>query len=279
MSNWQEFSAKTVDEALTEALIKLETTSDQIEYEVIEKESSGLLGLFSKPARIRVCKKEDVQDIVRDFLNRLFENMNLNVEVEMNFDEEEKIIYVELKGDEMGVLIGKRGQTLDSIQYLTSLVANKNRDEYIKIKMDTENYRERRKETIENLAKNIAIKVKKTRRPATLEPMNPYERRLIHAALQDDKYVETYSEGEEPFRKVIVNISKEYASMPPRHNNNYRKKNGYNGRGGRKPYNKSYGKKPYGKSSYNKNNNRNSYHNQSNFGADVEESSNNSTEE
>lgn len=279
MSNWQEFSAKTVDEALTEALIKLETTSDQIEYEVIEKESSGLLGLFSKPARIRVCKKEDVQDIVRDFLNRLFENMNLNVEVEMNFDEEEKIIYVELKGDEMGVLIGKRGQTLDSIQYLTSLVANKNRDEYIKIKMDTENYRERRKETIENLAKNIAIKVKKTRRPATLEPMNPYERRLIHAALQDDKYVETYSEGEEPFRKVIVNISKEYASMPPRHNNNYRKKNGYNGRGGRKPYNKSYGKKPYGKSSYNKNNNRNSYHNQSNFGADVEESSTNSTEE
>lgn len=279
MSNWQEFSAKTVDEALTEALIKLETTSDQIEYEVIEKESSGLLGLFSKPARIRVCKKEDVQDIVRDFLNRLFENMNLNVEVEMNFDEEEKIIYVELKGDEMGVLIGKRGQTLDSIQYLTSLVANKNRDEYIKIKMDTENYRERRKETIENLAKNIAIKVKKTRRPATLEPMNPYERRLIHAALQDDKYVETYSEGEEPFRKVIVNISKEYASMPPRRNNNYRKKNGYNGRGGRKPYNKSYGKKPYGKSSYNKNNNRNSYHNQSNFGADVEESSNNSTEE
>ena len=278
-SNWQEFSAKTVDEALTEALIKLETTSDQIEYEVIERESTGLLGLFSKPARIRVCKKEDVQDIVRDFLNRLFENMNLNVEVEMNFDEEEKIIYVELKGDEMGVLIGKRGQTLDSIQYLTSLVANKNRDEYIKIKMDTENYRERRKETIENLAKNIAIKVKKTRRPATLEPMNPYERRLIHAALQDDKYVETYSEGEEPFRKVIVNISKEYASMPPRRNNNYRKKNGYNGRGGRKPYNKSYGKKPYGKSSYNKNNNRNSYHNQSNFGADVEESSTNSTEE
>lgn len=279
MSNWQEFSAKTVDEALTEALIELETTSDQIEYEVIEKESSGLLGLFSKPARIRVCKKEDVQDIVRDFLNRLFENMNLNVEVEMNFDKEEKIIYVELKGDEMGVLIGKRGQTLDSIQYLTSLVANKNRDEYIKIKMDTENYRERRKETIENLAKNIAIKVKKTRRPATLEPMNPYERRLIHAALQDDKYVETYSEGEEPFRKVIVNISKEYASMPPRRNNNYRKKNGYNGRGGRKPYNKSYGKKPYGKSSYNKNNNRNSYHNQSNFGADAEESSTKSTEE
>ena len=257
MSNWQEFSAKTVDEALTEALIKLETTSDQ--------ESTGLLGLFSKPARIRVCKKEDVQDIVKDFLKRLFENMHLNVEVDMKYDEEEKVIYIDLKGDEMGLLIGKRGQTLDSIQ---------NREEYIKIKMDTENYRERRKVTIENLAKNIAIKVKKTRRPATLEPMNPYERRLIHAALQDDKYVETYSEGEEPFRKVIVNVSKEYASMPPRRNNNYRKKNSYNGNGGRKPYNKSYGKKPYGKSSYNKPynnksyNRNNSYRNQSNFGSD-----------
>ena len=265
---------KTVDEALTEALIKLETTSDQIEYEVLEKESTGLLGLFSKPARIRVCKKEDVQDIVKDFLKRLFENMHLNVEVDMKYDEEEKVIYIDLKGDEMGLLIGKRGQTLDSIQYLTSLVANKNREEYIKIKMVTENYRERRKVTIENLAKNIAIKVKKTRRPATLEPMNPYERRLIHAALQNDKYVETYSEGEEPFRKVVVNISKEYASMPPRRNNNYRKKNGYNGNGGRKPYNKSYGKKPYGKSSYNKPynnksyNRNNSYRNQSNFGSD-----------
>lgn len=110
MSNWQEFSAKTVDEALTEALIKLETTSDQIEYEVLEKESTGLLGLFSKPARIRVCKKEDVQDIVKDFLKRLFENMHLNVEVDMKYDEEEKVIYIDLKGDEMGLLIGKRGR-------------------------------------------------------------------------------------------------------------------------------------------------------------------------
>lgn len=110
MSNWQEFSAKTVDEALTEALIKLETTSDQIEYEVLEKESVGLLGLFSKPARIRVCKKEDVQDIVKDFLKRLFENMHLNVEVDMKYDEEEKVIYIDLKGDEMGLLIGNVGR-------------------------------------------------------------------------------------------------------------------------------------------------------------------------
>ena len=117
------------------------------------------------------------------------------------------------------------------------------REDYVKIKMDTENYRERRRQTIENLAKNIASKVKKTRKPAYLEPMNPYERRIIHAVLQNDKYVETYSEGEEPFRKVVVNISKEYADMPPRRNN-YRRRNNYNGHGGgnyrRKPYNRNY---------------------------------------
>ena len=242
MSNWLEISAKTVDEALTEALIKLETTSDQIEYEVIEKESSGLLGLFSKPAKIRVCKKESVEDKVRNFLADLFEKME--VEVVLDYKEEDGVIDIELKGNEMGLLIGKRGQTLDSIQFLTSLVANNNREDYVKIKMDTENYRERRRQTIENLAKNIANKVKKTRKPAYLEPMNPYERRIIHAVLQNDKYVETYSEGEEPFRKVVVNISKEYADMPPRRNNNYRRRNNYNSHGGgnyrRKPYNKNY---------------------------------------
>ncbi len=243
MSNWLEISAKTVDEALTEALIKLETTSDQIEYEVIEKESSGLLGLFSKPAKIRVCKKESVDDKVRNFLADLFEKMEIEVEVVLDYKQEEGVIEIELKGNEMGLLIGKRGQTLDSIQFLTSLVANNNREDYVKIKMDTENYRERRRQTIENLARNIASKVKKTRKPAYLEPMNPYERRIIHAVLQNDKYVETYSEGEEPFRKVVVNISKEYADMPPRRNN-YRRRNNYNGHGGgnyrRKPYNKNY---------------------------------------
>ncbi len=243
MSNWLEISAKTVDEALTEALIKLETTSDQIEYEVIEKESSGLLGLFSKPAKIRVCKKESVEDKVRNFLADLFEKMEIEVEVVLDYKQEEGVIEIELKGNEMGLLIGKRGQTLDSIQFLTSLVANNNREDYVKIKMDTENYRERRRQTIENLARNIASKVKKTRKPAYLEPMNPYERRIIHAVLQNDKYVETYSEGEEPFRKVVVNISKEYADMPPRRNN-YRRRNNYNGHGGgnyrRKPYNKNY---------------------------------------
>lgn len=239
MSNWLEFTAKTVDEALTEALIKLEATSDQVEYEVLEKESSGFLGMFSKPVRIRVCKKESVEEVVRNFLGRLFQNMGLEVEVVMNYDEEASVIDIELKGEEMGVLIGKRGQTLDSIQYLTSLVANKDIENYVKIKMDTENYRQRRRETIENLAKNIASKVKKTRKTAYLEPMNPYERRIIHSTLQNDKYVDTYSEGEEPFRKVVVAVSKEYADMPPRRNN-YRKKN-YNGQNNRrKSYNKNY---------------------------------------
>lgn len=170
MSNWYEFTAKTVDEALTEALIKLETTSDQVEYEVIEKESNGFLGMFSKPAKIRVCKKESVQEIVTNFLNKLFSCMGIEVELVIEYKEEEGEMDIELKGEDMGLLIGKRGQTLDSIQYLTSLVANKDLEDYVKIKMDTENYRQRRKETIENLAKNIAGKVKKTRKPMHLEP-------------------------------------------------------------------------------------------------------------
>ena len=208
MSNWYEFTAKTVDEALTEALIKLETTSDQVEYEVIEKESNGFLGMFSKPAKIRVCKKESVQEIVTNFLNKLFSCMGIEVELVIEYKEEEGEMDIELKGEDMGLLIGKRGQTLDSIQYLTSLVANKDLEDYVKIKMDTENYRQRRKETIENLAKNIAYKVKRTKRPVSLEPMNPYERRIIHSALQNDKFVTTHSEGEEPFRRVVVTLKR-----------------------------------------------------------------------
>ena len=248
MSNWYEFTAKTVDEALTEALIKLETTSDQVEYEVIEKESNGFLGMFSKPAKIRVCKKESVQEIVTNFLNKLFSCMGIEVGLVIEYKEEEGEMDIELKGEDMGLLIGKRGQTLDSIQYLTSLVANKDLEDYVKIKMDTENYRQRRKETIENLAKNIAGKVKKTRKPMHLEPMNPYERRIIHAVLQNDKYIETYSEAEEPFRKVVVTVSKEYANMPPRRNNNYRRKNNFNNYNNRrKSYNKNdnHGNKEY----------------------------------
>jgi len=161
--------------------------------------------------------------------------MKLVVDIELDYDEIESVINIELKGDEMGMLIGKRGQTLDSLQYLTSLVANKKTEKYVKIKIDTENYRQRRKDTIENLAKNVASKVKKTGRPAFLEPMNPYERRLIHAALQGDKYVDTHSEGEEPHRKVVVTLNKEFASELPRRNN-YRRHNNNYSKNHRKPY-------------------------------------------
>ena len=208
MEEWKEFSAKTADEALTNALIQMETTSDQIEYEVVEEEKSGILGLFSKPAVIRVRKKENVVDTVKNFLAKTFQAMKLDVEIETEFDEVENEIRIELKGTEMGMLIGKRGQTLDSLQYLTSLVANKNKDTYTKIKIDTENYRQRRKETIENLARNVASKVKKTGRPAFLEPMNPYERRIIHSALQSDPAVSTHSAGEAPYRKVVVTLAR-----------------------------------------------------------------------
>ena len=135
--------------------------------------------------------------------------MGLAVDVEVKMNEEEKEMDVNLTGEEMGLLIGKRGQTLDSLQYLVSLVVNKESEDYLRVKLDTENYRERRKETLETLAKNIAYKVKRTRRPVSLEPMNPYERRIIHSALQNDKYVFTKSEGEEPFRHVVIALKKE----------------------------------------------------------------------
>ena len=135
----------------------------------------------------------------------------MEVEVKINFNKKDECVDVELLGNNMGVLIGKRGQTLDSIQYLISLVVNKGKEKYVRIKVDTENYRSRRKETLENLAKNIAYKVKRSKHPVSLEPMNPYERRIIHAALQNDKYVSTRSEGEEPFRHVVIFIDKDKA--------------------------------------------------------------------
>ncbi|OYP00852.1 DNA-binding protein [Lachnotalea glycerini] len=199
-------SAKTVEDAITEALIKLESTSDMIEYEVIETGSSGFLGFNSKPAVIKARKKFTMEDHVREFLNNVFDAMNISVEIITNLDEVNNNLDIELKGEEMGVLIGKRGQTLDSLQYLISLVANKNSDNYLRVKLDTENYRKRRKETLENLAHNISYKVKRTKRPVSLEPMNPYERRVIHSALQNDKYVVTHSEGEEPYRRVVVTL-------------------------------------------------------------------------
>ena len=296
-----EVSGKNVDEALTNALIQLETTSDKVEYEVIEKGSSGFLGMFNKPAVIRVRKKaeeveetvetvkkpvkkysdsknnnykdgkkkfksddkkdvkpaakaevksevkaevksevktevkhaevkpesedkdetkkesskyttimpnEEIERRITTFLTDMFKAMGFEVTIKVSFDDPE-CVYVDLSGPNMGVLIGKRGQTLDSIQYLTSLVVNKGKDKYVRIKLDTEDYRNRRKETLESLARNIAYKVKRTRRPVSLEPMNPYERRIIHSALQNDKFVSTKSEGEEPFRHVVVFLDRE----------------------------------------------------------------------
>ena len=204
-----EVSAKNIDDAITEACQQLGATSDQIEYEVIDKGSTGFLGIGSKNAVIKARKKEgSVEDNVKEFLNSVFAAMNMEVELIVKIDDAEKVIDVELKGDDMGVLIGKRGQTLDSLQYLVSLVVNKESEEYIRVKVDTEDYRNRRKATLEGLAKNISYKVKRTKRAVSLEPMNPYERRIIHSALQNDKYVTTHSEGDEPFRHVVVTLKK-----------------------------------------------------------------------
>lgn len=203
-----EISAKTVDDAITEALVSLGTTSDQIEYEVLEKGSNGFLGFNSRPAVIKVRKKFSIEDSVRDFLKKVFHAMDLEVEILIENDEENHVLEVELKGNDMGVLIGKRGQTLDSLQYLVNLAVNKQSENYVKVKLDTEDYRKRRKDTLENLAKNIAYKVKRTKHAVSLEPMNPFERRVIHSALQYDKYVSTHSEGEEPFRHVVVTLKK-----------------------------------------------------------------------
>lgn len=211
-----EISAKTVSDAITEACQKLGVTSDKLDYQVIEEGSSGFLGIGSKPAVIKAAKKCSVEDNARDFLKNVFEAMNLIVVVNIDYNEEDRHMNIDLSGDEMGVLIGKRGQTLDSIQYLVSLVVNKDVEEYIHVKVDTENYRQRRKETLENLAKNIAYKVKRTKRSVSLEPMNPYERRIIHSALQGDKYVTTHSEGDEPFRRVVVTLRRDNRDRRPR---------------------------------------------------------------
>ena len=271
-------SAKTVEDAVLEAAMKLATTREHLEYEVIEKGSAGFLGFGAKPAVIKARalsdeeiekaekQPEPVKEVVKqevkkevkkeikkevkkaepvkeekvekneepapvkkeavagkeisaeDFLKDVFKAMDMVVDIKVTENKEEKTMDIELSGEEMGILIGKRGQTLDSLQYLVSLVVNKYSDDYIRVKIDTENYRERRKETLENLARNIAYKVKRTRKTVSLEPMNPYERRVIHSALQNDRYVTTHSEGEEPYRRVVVTLKDNH------HHRNYHKK-------------------------------------------------------
>ena len=205
---FKEFSAKTVNDAITEACKEFGVTSDKLEYEVVNEGSSGFLGIGSKDAVIKAKVKSSLVDNAKEFLAEVFAAMNLTVVVNVDYNADTREMNIDLSGDEMGVLIGKRGQTLDSIQYLTSLVINKGEEDYVRVKVDTENYRKRRQDTLENLAKNIAFKVKRTKRSVSLEPMNPYERRIIHSALQNDKFVTTHSEGEEPFRHVVVTMKK-----------------------------------------------------------------------
>lgn len=235
MEDWKEFSGKTIEEALEAALAELNTTEDKIVYEVVEEASTGFLGFNKKPAVIKVQKKAvDPVALVQTFIKDVLGAMEVEATVEATNNEETETLEVQIVGDDMGILIGKRGQTLDSLQYLASLAVTKETGKYMKVKLDTENYRERRKETLENLAKNIAMKVKKSHKAVSLEPMNPYERRIIHSALQNDKYVETHSEGEEPFRKVIVTPKKGVVYEDKRRNSRYGNKryDSKNGRGG-----------------------------------------------
>lgn len=206
--SYVEFKGKTVEEAVTAASVELGVVSSDLKYEVIDKGSGGFLGIGAKPAVIHVTKEETILEKTNSYLDTLFKAMDIPTEVQIDYDEENNSMNINLEGPEMGILIGKRGQTLDALQYLISLYVNKESESYIHVKLDTENYRARRKDTLEHLARNIAFKVKRSRKSITLEPMNPYERRIIHSVLQNDKYVATRSEGEEPYRKVVVYLKK-----------------------------------------------------------------------
>ena len=200
-------TGKTVEEAVNEALKELNISREDAEIEVIEEGSKGFLGVFgAKNAVVNVKKKFNPEKIASDFLREVFISMGLIVKIDTKL--KDKQLSITISGDDMGIIIGKRGQTLDSLQLLANNAVHKNFETYYKVKIDTENYRVRRKETLDNLAKNIAYKVKRTKRPVALEPMNPFERRVIHSALQNDRYVTTHSEGEDPYRHVVVTLKK-----------------------------------------------------------------------
>lgn len=198
-------SAKTVDAAIEAALAELGATREEVDITVIDEGSKGFLGMFgSKDAVVLVKKNFNPEKEAETFLKEVFLSMGLIVQIKTEL--KEKHLFVELTGDDMGILIGKRGQTLDALQYLVNLVVNKKSPYYISVMLDTENYRQRRKETLESLAFNLAKKVKHTKKNVVLEPMNPYERRIIHSALQNDRFVTTFSEGEEPYRNVVITL-------------------------------------------------------------------------
>lgn len=230
------------EEKNTSGNITINETAEAVKEEIIAEtslENVNIANEIVEACETVITKKpeacpEQVSRTAKDFVSNVLTKMGIEAIVDANTDMAEETVYVEIEGPDMGVLIGKRGQTLDSLQYLTSLVVNRTfQDVYFKVKIDTENYRARRKETLENLAKNISAKVRRTRKPVVLEPMNPYERRLIHSSLQNDKYVETHSEGEEPYRRVVVSLKKDaprdnkYGNRNSRYNNRNSKYNNY----------------------------------------------------
>lgn len=199
---------KTVEEALQNALQELKVTKDKVDIEIIDEGSKGLFNLIgSKPAKIKVTVKKNQIDDARTFLTDVLTSMGITAEIEI--EEEKDTLNINLSGSKMGLVIGYRGETLDSLQYLVSLVINKDHNlPYKRVVLDTENYRSKREETLIRVAQKTAYKVRKSGRPYKLEPMNPYERRIIHSALQNYNDINTYSEGEEPFRRIVVNLKR-----------------------------------------------------------------------
>ena len=206
--NTIEITGKTVEEALKSALEQLNTTEDKVEVTVIEEGSKGFFNLIgAKPAKISVKVKRDRILEAKKFLSDILDNMNIKAEI--NIEESKDLVKINLTGPKMGAIIGYRGETLDSLQYLTSLVVNKAKeDKYKRVVLDTENYRQKREETLKRLANKIAYKARKSGKILKLEPMNPYERRVIHSELQNNDFVRTFSEGEEPYRKVVVTLAR-----------------------------------------------------------------------
>lgn len=201
-----EITGKTVDDAIQSGLRELGVKIDKVEVEVLEQGSKGLFGLGAKPAKVKLTVKHDYATVAKVFLRDVLDKMDIKSEIHIK--EEEDLIKVTLVGPDMGILIGYRGETLDALQYLLSLVINKENkeNEYKKVILDTENYRKKREETLIRLANKLAYKVNKYNKSITLEPMNPYERRIIHAALQNHPHVTTHSQGDEPYRKVVIEL-------------------------------------------------------------------------
>ncbi|KDR96377.1 spoIIIJ-associated protein [Peptoclostridium litorale DSM 5388] len=204
-----ESTGKTIEEALGKALEELKATLEEVEYEVLEEPTKGFLGLIGgKAGRIKVTLKDRSGDIARGFINEILNCMD--VDLTPNIEKDGSVLNIRLDGDgnQMGHMIGRRGETLDALQFLTNLVVNKNSKEHVKVLMDVGDYREKREESLIRFSKKMARAAVKRKRPIKLEPMNPYERRIIHAALQSDPYVRTYSEGDEPNRRVVIAIKK-----------------------------------------------------------------------